>query len=156
MREKTRFRYIDHFTDVEYIGEVEIERDHYGICAVTILECWKYDLFFEEVFPYEKNFPATFRQRLEGIAIEQSSCPPSVPVVFPSEWNDIEVLSVETQYTINARLAALPVVNSDKEARVLGLKTVRKIIPIKGQQYRIIATGSIDDVRRELHRVRVF
>lgn len=151
----TRFRY---FTDddIMYMGEAQIEQGFDNVDAVNITECWRLGMELEEVFPHSREFPGTLRMLLIQAAIESLQTPPATPVELPSDWNGIEVVDVENLYTINARLVALPVVGTDVDARTLGLSAIRRIMPIGEQQYRIIAKGGIEDVRRELHRVRLF
>lgn len=146
----TRFRYIDPTTDIIYVGEAEIEDGD-----VTILAAWSHGLTSEEVYPYDVKFPVVLRRLLEITAKEQAMRPPATPVELPTDWDEIEILDTETTYTIAAKSAALPNVSTDKDVQCFGLSTVRRIVPTPGA-YRVTAKGGIDEVRRELHRIRIF
>lgn len=147
----TRFRYIDDVEDIIYVGEAEIEDGD-----VNFLSVWRHGLTSEEVYPYTPTFPVVIRRMLEITAKEQAMCPPAVPVELPTDWQEIEILDAENTYTISAKSAALPDVKTDAEAKAYGLSTVRRIVPAAGGTYRVTARGGIDDVRRELYRVRLF
>ncbi len=149
----TRFRYIDPTTDIVYVGEAEIEDGD-----VTILAAWSHGLTSEEVYPYDVKFPVALRRLLEIAAKERAMCPPATPVELPSDWaGEIEILDTETTYTIAANGAILPEVKTDLDVKVYGLRAVSSVRAISGdKQYRVTAKGGIDEVRRELHRIRIF
>lgn len=155
--ETIRFRHID-ADDIIYVGTVEITEDtaDWGepTTEVTILDCWRFGTTVEEVFPYEKNFPTQLRLEIIQTAKEQRMTPPATPVELPTDWDAMEVVDAETEYKIRIA-AALPRVESDMEAKAHGLSAVRRIIP-GGDTYTVRAKGGIDDVRRELYRVRLF
>ena len=146
----TRFRYIDPTTDIVYVGAAEIDESE-----ITLLAVWSHGLTSEEVYPYDLKFPVVLRRMLEITAKEQAMCPPATPVELPTDWDEIEILDTETTYTIAAKSAALPNVSTDKDVQFLGLSTVRRIVPTPGA-YRVTAKGGIDEVRRDLHRIRIF
>lgn len=152
----TRFRYTDPTDDIIYVGECEIEDGD-----VTILAAWRYGTTVEEVFPYTVSFPVTIRRMIEIAAKEQAMCPPATPVELPTDWDDLEVLDVENTYTVAIK-AALPEIKTDSERRLHGLSTVCRVECLAGEstngavKYRIKATGGLEDVRRELHRIRLF
>lgn len=146
----TRFRYIAD-DDVIYVGEAEFSEED-----ITILSCYRIGMTLEEVYPYDAKFPATLRNRLEVAALECRMTPPVTPAELPSDWNEIEVLAVETEYTIVSKVV-LPDVKSDLERQAYGLSTVQRVSSINGgKQYRVKAKGAFVDVRRELHRIRLF
>lgn len=151
--ETIRFRHIAD-DDVIYVGTAEVidygdERPDHGI-----LDCWRFGTTVEEVFPYEKNFPTQLRLDIMQTAKEQRMTPPATPVELPTDWDAMEVVDAETEYKIRIT-AALPRVESDMEAKAHGLSAVRRIIPGE-DTYTIRAKGGLDDVRRELYRVRLF
>lgn len=139
----TRFR---HYDDADiYVGE--IETDHEG--CITILSCWHFGMVVEEVFPYDKKFPATLRAAIEQTAIEQRFSPPAVPIEIPDDWNAITVESTETTYEIKTRLA-LPTIASEYFRAAFGLKAVQRITPTNANGYRVTVRGCFADMMREL------
>jgi hypothetical protein len=144
---------------VEYIGTAEIVEDvtewNERFQDVTITECRRIaGTDTAEVFPYSAKFPLQLRRDIYQTVLEQRMTPPATPAVLPSEAYQIEVLDVETEYIIRIA-AALPHVATDTEAKAYGLSAVRRIIP--GQDtYTIRAKGGLEDVRRELSRVKIF
>ena len=148
----SRFKYIDPTTDTVYVGECEIEDGD-----VTILSAWSHGLTSEEVYPYSTGFPVVLRRMLEITAKEQAMCPPATPVELPTDWDEIEILDAETIYTIAVDGAIFPEVKTDLDVKTYGLKAVSSVQAIRGdKQYRVTAKGGIDEVRRELHRIRIF
>lgn len=155
----TRFRHID-ADDVIYVGTAEITEDtaDFGepTTDVAILECWRYDTTVEEVSPYSKTFPTQLRKNIIQAAFEQRMTPPAIPVELPTDWDEIKILDAETTYLIEIR-AILHEVKTDGDAAIFGLRSVSRVTSINGgKRYRITAKGGIDDVRRELHRIRIF
>lgn len=153
----TRFRYIDPTDDIIYVGEAEIVDflDDLGepLIDIAILSAWRYGVTIEEVFPYEKGFPAGLRSSFIQSALEQQTC---YQVELPTDWDELEVLDTEMIYTIQIK-AIIPDVETDTEAKEYGLSAVCRVHRINGgKQYRITAKGGIDEVRRELHRIRIF
>lgn len=156
--ETIRFRHIAD-NDIIYVGDAQIEEieqdaQYQNIVYVTILECWRIGTTTEEVFPYDKIFPAALRVDIGQTVLKQRMTPPAIPVVLPSDPEQFEVVDIETEYKIRMA-SALPRVESDVAAEAHGLSAVRRIIPGK-DAYTIRAKGGIDDVRRELYRVRLF
>ena len=148
-----RFRHIAD-DDVIYVGTAEVidygdERPDCGI-----IDCWRIGTTTDEVFPYDENFPSNIRLGLKQTILEQRMSPPAIPVVLPSDPEQFEVIDVETEYKIRMA-SALPRVESDVAAEAHGLSAVRRIIPGEGT-YTVRAKGGLDDVRRELYRVRLF
>ena len=155
----TRFRHIDD-NDIIYVGTVEITEDaaDFGepTIDITILDCWRYGTTVEEVFPYAKGFPKPLRWAIIQTAIEQRQTPPATPVELPTDWDEIEILDLEMNYTIAAK-AILPEVKTDAEAKIYGLSSVKRVRSMNaGKQYHVTAKGGFDDIRRELHRIKIF
>lgn len=147
----TRFRHIDD-NDIIYIGEAEITQDD----EVTILSAWRIGTTIEEVFPYQTKFPVILRRELENCAMECRSTPPLAAIELPTDWDEIEILDVEMNYTIAAK-AILPEVKTDAEAKIYGLSAVKLVRSMNaGKQYQVTAKGGLDDIRRELHRIKIF
>jgi len=147
----TRFRYVDDVEDIIYVGEAEIEDGD-----VNFLSVWRHGLTSEEVYPYTPTFPVVIRRMLEITAKEQAMCPPAAPVELPTDWDEIKILDAETMYLLELK-AILPEVKTDGDAAIFGLRAVSRVTSINGgKRYRVIARGGIDDVRRELHRIRIF
>lgn len=146
-----RFRYIDSVTDDIYVGDAEIEDD-----TAIITSAFRLNLTDnEEVFPYSTDFPVTLRRELEECAFECRTTPPAMPVELPSDWDEINVIGVTTEYDIEVA-AAIPDVKTDAEAQLLGLSTVRRVKQTSPKRYTVRAIGCIADVRRELHKIRLF
>lgn len=159
MTTTTRFRHVDS-DDIIYVGTVEITEDtaEFGEPTIdfTILDCWRYGTTIEEVFPYAKGFPANIRREIIQTAFEQRQTPPATPVELPTDWEEIEVLDVEMNYTICIK-SVLPEVKTDVEAKAYGLSAVKRVRSMNaGKQYQVTAKGGFDDIRRELHRIRIF
>jgi len=154
----TRFRHID-ADDVIYVGTAEITEDtaDWGepTTYVTILDCWRYGTTVEEVFPYSKTFPVQLCNDIIQTALEQRMTPPVTPIILPTDWDEFEVIDAETEYTVRIA-AALPRIESDIEAKAYGLSAVRRIKVGEGSRYVIRAKGGLEDVRRELHRIKLF
>jgi len=146
----TRFRYIAD-NDVIYVGEAEIlEQD------ITILSCFRIGMTIEEVYPYDTKFNYALRNRLELAALECAMTPPATPVELPTDWDELQILDTETTYTVEVR-AILTEVKTDSEATNYGLRAVSRVRSMNaGKQYRITAKGGLDEIRRELHRIRLF
>lgn len=155
----TRFRYIDQ-DDIIYVGEAEISTDKDAIgnpfSEVTILACWRYGSTIEEVFPYDRATHFLLRHDLENAALECRMTPPAATVELPTDWDELQILDTETTYTVEVK-AILPEVKTDNEAAVYGLRAVSRVRSMNaGKQYRITAKGGFDEIRRELHRIRLF
>ncbi len=145
----TRFRYILD-NDVIYVGEAEIlEQD------ITILSCWRIGMTIEEVYPYDAKFNYALRNRLEVAVLECYMTPPATPVELPTDWDEIEILDTETIVTVKAAYL-LPEINSDIQAAVYGLSTVRRIKHAGEDKYRIETKGPLANVQRELYKARLF
>ena len=142
----TRFRHYDDETHDIYVGEIETEHD-----GITILSCWRFNMTTEEVYPYDRKFPALLRAAIEQTAIEQRFSPPATPIELPSDWEEIAVESTETVYEIRTRLQ-LPTIMSDYFRQALGLKAVQRIAPTTSNGYRVTVRGSFADMTRELKR----
>jgi hypothetical protein len=142
----TRFRHYDDDTNDIYVGEIETEHD-----GITILSCWRFNMTTEEVYPYDRKFPALLRAAIEQTAIEQRFSPPATPIELPSDWEEIAVESTETVYEIRTRLQ-LPTIMSDYFRQALGLKAVQRIAPTTSNGYRVTVRGSFADMTRELKR----
>lgn len=142
----TRFRHYDDDTNDIYVGEIETEHD-----GITILSCWRFNMTTEEVYPYDRKFPALLRAAIEQTAIEQRFSPPATPIELPSDWEEIAVESTETVYEIRTRLQ-LPTIMSDYFRQALGLKAVQRIAPTTSNGYRVTVRGSFDEMRLELKR----
>ncbi len=140
----TRFRHYDDDTNDIYVGEIETEHD-----GITILSCWRFNMTTEEVYPYDRKFPALLRAAIEQTAIEQRFSPPATPIELPSDWEEIAVESTETVYEIRTRLQ-LPTIMSDYFRQALGLKAVQRIAPTTSNGYRVTVRGSFADMTREL------
>ena len=147
----TRFRYISN-DDIIYVGEAEISIDD----EVTILSCWRFGTTVEEFHPYGSDCPYQLRREIENCAMECRMTPPASPVELPTDWDELEVLDTEITYTV-AMKAILPDIKTDMEANTYGLRAVSRVRSMNaGKQYQVTAKGGIDDVRRELHRIRLF
>lgn len=142
----TRFRHYDDDTNDIYVGEIETEHD-----GITILSCWRFNMTTEEVYPYDRKFPALLRAAIEQTAIEQRFSPPATPIELPSDLEEIAVESTETVYEIRTRLQ-LPTIMSDYFRQALGLKAVQRIAPTTSNGYRVTVRGSFADMTRELKR----
>lgn len=154
----SRFRHITP-EGIIFVGEVEVakERGEFGeeYTDVTITECWRIDSVTPgEVHVYDKEFPAILRRDIVQTALEQRMTPPVCPIELPSDWEAFEVLDQITRYTISASMA-LPTVRTRMEARAHGLVAVRRIQPL-GNKYTVEATGSLDEIRSELRRIKHF
>lgn len=142
----TRFRHYDDETHDIYVGEIETEHD-----GITILSCWRFNMTTEEVYPYDRKFPALLRAAIEQTAIEQRFSPPATPIELPSDWEEIAVESTETVYEIRTRLQ-LPTIMSDYFKERVGLRAVQRIAPTTTNGYRVTVRGSFADMTRELKR----
>lgn len=143
----TRFRHYDDETNDIYVGEIETEHD-----GITILSCWRFNMTTEQVYPYDRKFPALLRAAIEQTAIEQRFSPPATPIELPSDWyDDISIVSTETTYEIETKLR-LPTVMSDFFRERVGLRAVRRIAPTTSNAYRVTVRGSFAEMQRELRR----
>lgn len=147
-----RFKFVDDQTDIIYVGEAETDP---STGDITILTAWEIGTTLEEIFPYAKNFPIVLRRQLEQAAIECRMTPPTGGVELPTDWDGIVIVDTETTVTVESKYI-LPDVNSDTEASVYGLSTVRRIKNTGSNQYRVIVKGPLSNVPGELYRVQLF
>ena len=141
----TRFR---HYDDADiYVGEILTDLEG----CITIISCWKFSTTTEEVYPYDRKFPALLRAAIEQTAIEQRFSPPATPIELPSDWEEIAVESTETVYEIRTRLQ-LPTIMSDDFRQAFSLHAVQRIAPTTSNGYRVTVRGSFADMTRELKR----
>jgi hypothetical protein len=139
----TKFR---HYDDADiYVGE--IETDHDG--SITILSCWLFSMVVEEVFPYDKKFPAALRAGILQTAIEQRYDPPAVPIEIPKDWDAVTVVETQTVYDIRTYLE-LPTIASDYFRGHFGFQAIQRIVPTTTNGYRVTVRGSFTDMMREL------
>ncbi len=162
--ETVKFRYFDN-DDREYLASAEVtteleegKKTH----AVTLLQAW--DMGVEEGESYKEVFPYEWKggdERKKMIALENAAIvavyeSPSTPITLPYEWDKIEVLDTQTEYTIKVN-AVVPDINDDEQALFYKLKTIRRI-KHQGNTgvYKVYAVGGIQDVQRELADIRIF